>query len=106
MMHPRITRRHFLQTLAAASLAPPLSWAGGPGKKRVLVIGAGMAGIAAARRLQESGHASVIVLEARDRIGGRIHTEHRADGTVRERGANWLHEGRTNPLVPIAEKLR
>ena len=55
----------------------------------VIVIGAGIAGLAAANRLQEKG-VKVLVLEARNRIGGRIHTE-RLEGEVVELGATWIH---------------
>jgi monoamine oxidase len=55
----------------------------------VCVIGAGYAGLTAARRLQQAGK-SVIVLEARDRIGGRIWTEPLSDGTPVDRGGAWL----------------
>src|SRR3712207_4279845 len=46
-----------------------------PDPSDVLVIGAGVAGLAATRRLVEAGR-SVVVVEARDRIGGRVHTVH------------------------------
>ncbi len=55
----------------------------------VCVIGAGYAGLTAARRLSEAGK-SVVVLEARDRIGGRIWTERLSDGTPVDRGGAWL----------------
>jgi monoamine oxidase len=55
----------------------------------VCVVGAGFAGLTAARRLSEAGQA-VVVLEARDRIGGRIWTQHLADGTAVDRGGAWL----------------
>ena len=57
--------------------------------KRVLVIGAGMAGLAAARRLAEAGR-QVLVLEARDRVGGRIRTLRERD-QVLELGAEFVH---------------
>ena len=61
----------------------------------VCVVGAGYAGLTAARRLMQAGK-SVVVLEARDRIGGRIWTEHLPDGTPIDRGGGWVapkHDG-------------
>jgi monoamine oxidase len=55
----------------------------------VCVVGAGYAGLVAARRLQQQGQ-SVCVLEARDRVGGRIWSERQADGTTLDRGGAWL----------------
>ena len=55
----------------------------------VLVLGAGFAGVAAARGIKNSGH-SVLVLEARDRIGGRAWTSE-LDNTKIEFGATWIH---------------
>jgi len=53
------------------------------------VVGAGFAGIAAARRLQDRGQATV-VLEARDRVGGRAWNRPAADGTIVSVGGTWL----------------
>jgi monoamine oxidase len=64
-----------------------------PGAERleadVCVVGAGYAGLTAARRLQQGGR-SVVVLEARERVGGRIWTQPLADGTPVDRGGAWL----------------
>src|ERR1700726_1288259 len=67
-------------------------------------IGAGAAGVGAARRLLDSGSVSVLVLEARDRVGGRVHTIEPA-GFPLDRGAEWLHSADRNPLSPIARDL-
>ncbi|KAG9450835.1 hypothetical protein H6P81_010800 [Aristolochia fimbriata] len=73
----------------------------------VIVIGAGMAGISAAWRLSEGGLKNLLILEASDKIGGRIR-KHDFSGTTIEVGANWI-EGvgghLLNPLLPIVEKL-
>jgi monoamine oxidase len=66
----------------------------------VLIIGAGVAGIAAARVLSERG-LSCLVLEAKDRIGGRAYT----DTTGFDHGASWLHQANDNPLTGFAEAL-
>jgi monoamine oxidase len=55
----------------------------------VCIVGAGYAGLTAARRLVAAGK-SVVVLEARDRIGGRIWTQHLAGGAPVDRGGAWL----------------
>lgn len=58
-------------------------------RAEVIVVGAGVSGLTAAKLLRDAGK-RVIVLEARDRIGGRTHTE-RADGWVTDMGASWIH---------------
>lgn len=65
-----------------------------------LVIGAGPAGIAAARTLQDAGRA-VEIVEARSRVGGRAHTV-AMDGVPVDLGAHWLHMAEHNPLVKLA----
>ena len=68
----------------------------------VIVIGAGAAGIAAASECMRRG-ASVVVVEARDRIGGRIHTA-RVGGNAVDLGASWIHGHKHNPLMRLAKK--
>src|SRR5687768_12754708 len=55
----------------------------------VCIVGAGYAGLTAARRLSQAGK-TVVVLEARDRVGGRIWTYELPDGTRIDRGGGWL----------------
>lgn len=71
---------------------------------RVIVVGAGMAGLSAARDLTASG-AEVIVLEARDRVGGRVHTDV-SWGVPVEMGAAWVHALQGNPLIRLADQAK
>jgi monoamine oxidase len=66
----------------------------------IAIVGAGAAGIAAARRLAAAS-LDVVVLEARDRIGGRAHTIDR-DGVGLDMGCGWLHSADENPLSAMA----
>jgi monoamine oxidase len=58
----------------------------------VCVVGADYAGLTAARRLAQAGRTPV-VLEARDRVGGRVWTRHMEDGTALDLGGTWLGPG-------------
>ena len=68
----------------------------------VVVIGAGVAGLAAAQALRGAG-ATVTVLEARDRIGGRIETD-TSWGVPVELGAAWVHGVRGNPIPRLVRR--
>lgn len=70
---------------------------------RVLVIGAGVAGLSAARRLRAHG-VDVTVFEARDRVGGRVHTID-ALGHSLDQGAAWIHGVRRNPVNKLIKRL-
>jgi len=69
----------------------------------VIIIGAGVAGLAAAKHLVAAGR-DVQVLEARDRIGGRVWTD-RSLGVPLDMGASWIHGVRRNPLTDLADEL-
>ncbi|MBI4882510.1 MAG: FAD-dependent oxidoreductase [Actinobacteria bacterium] len=66
--------------------------------ERVVVIGAGAAGVATARLLAEAG-LDVMVVEARDRVGGRLHTVTASDGLLLEMGASWVHDLNASDLA-------
>lgn len=68
----------------------------------VVIVGAGAAGIAAARELSAAGMTHV-VLEARDRVGGRAYTVDDL-GRPFDMGAHWLHNWQGNPLVDLARQ--
>lgn len=76
----------------------------GPGVsgRRVIVIGAGMAGLGAATELERRG-AEVVVVEARGRVGGRIRTD-RSWGAPVELGAAWLEGVGRNVMVPLVRE--
>ena len=69
----------------------------------VVVVGAGVAGLGAGRDLVAAGR-PVVVLEARDRIGGRVWSVDMGDAVV-DLGGSWLHGLRDNPLTRITESL-
>ncbi|XBH59284.1 hypothetical protein VPH35_080573 [Triticum aestivum] len=70
---------------------------------RVIIVGAGMSGISAGKRLLEAGITDLVILEATDHVGGRMHK--RDFGGIRvEMGANWVegvNGGEMNPIWPI-----
>ena len=99
-----MNRRQILQGLGAGALvgafgAPLRAATAAPD---VLVIGAGGAGLTAARELMAQG-VSVLVLEARDRIGGRAFTENSL-GVAWDRGCSWLHSSNVNPWMNYARQ--
>ena len=74
-------------------------------KPKVVIIGAGIAGLSAASKLLKSGQVEVCVLEASERVGGRIHTGKIGQNTV-EFGAQWIHGTVGNPIFDLACDLR
>ncbi|HEX2634579.1 MAG TPA: NAD(P)/FAD-dependent oxidoreductase [Bradyrhizobium sp.] len=75
-----------------------------PSEVDVAIIGAGAAGLGAARAFDNSG-LSIVVLEARDRVGGRGHTIMAAPGIPFDVGCGWLHSADHNSFVEIARQL-
>jgi monoamine oxidase len=72
----------------------------------VVVIGAGVAGLAAGEGLRkELPGLSLVVLEARDRIGGRTWTQE-FDSVSLDMGATWIHGGKNNPIAKMANRSR
>jgi len=67
------------------------------------VVGAGLAGLSAARALGRSG-VRATVLEARERVGGRVHSIRLSNGAVAELGAEWIMPG-DSALRGLAEEL-
>jgi monoamine oxidase len=75
-----------------------------PSEVDVAIIGAGAAGLGAAHALEGFG-LSTIVLEARDRVGGRGHTIQATPDITFDLGCGWLHSADKNSFVKIAERL-
>ena len=73
-------------------------------RRRIIIIGAGLAGLAAARKLKAYGH-DVLILEGRNRIGGRIQTSTQWSDFPVDLGATWIHEITGNPLTAVAAEV-
>jgi monoamine oxidase len=98
---PRLSRRSFLAAsaaLAARGAAAAPAPAGGP--IDIIIVGAGAAGIAAARRIAAAGR-KFVVLEASDHIGGRCITDTKSFGVPFDRGAHWIYTPDLNPLIKL-----
>ncbi len=94
----RINRRSFLAGSAALVAAPALAQTPDLQDVDVVIVGAGAAGIAAARRLTAAKR-SVAVFEATNRVGGRCVTDKSFFGTPFDLGAHWIHNPEANPLM-------
>ena len=111
---PQLSRRRFTASagvLAAATLLPGCGVSGAPKgdaprgaapTEHIVVVGAGMSGLAAARRLADAGM-GVTVLEARDRLGGRTWTN-TSLGVPIDLGGAWMHGTENNPLTELADR--
>lgn len=100
-----VTRRDVLSASAGLALLPAL---GGraiaaplPREADIVVIGAGAAGVAAARRIAAANR-KVIVVEASGQIGGRCQTDASSFEVPFDRGARWMHNPDSNPMIRLA----
>ena len=96
--HSGFKRRSLLLGAGLSAMAGRPVWACAD---PVVVIGAGLAGLAVARQLHDAGR-PVVVLEARDRLGGRIHTSRLWPQWPMDLGASWIHGLQGNPLTGLA----
>ena len=113
---PTAARRRFIKgglaAVGMAAAAPLAAACGGRGSRdapaaadeRIVIIGAGSAGLASAEGLKVRGFRNVVILEARDRVGGRIWTERLGGSVPVELGATWIHGIHGNPVHEIAER--
>ena len=99
-----MTRRNFLSASAALAAMPvfgrPAWGAPLPREADIVVIGAGAAGIAAARRIAAANR-KVIVVEAASQVGGRCITDISTFDVPFDRGARWIHNPETNPMIRL-----
>ena len=100
---PTLNRRSFLAA-SAAVLAKPAVVLAADTDVDVVIIGAGAAGIAAARRVA-AAKVRFALLEAGDRIGGRCVTDSKTFGVPFDLGAHWIHNSDVNPLAKLATGL-
>lgn len=105
-MKRRIFIKKTLKGASIAILSPSLLTACDkettPINKSVIVIGAGIAGLAAAKKLKEKGF-TVTILEAQDKVGGRLRTN-RSLGIAFDEGASWIHGIDGNPITDLAQQ--
>ena len=80
----------------------------GSNRSAVVIVGAGVAGLSAARKLLENSVEDVVVLEGSDRPGGRVYSRRlrEEEGAARvELGAQWIHGEKDNVVYEVARSL-
>lgn len=98
-----ISRRSFLAVTAGMASFPAWIRPSTAAETDVAIVGAGAAGIAAARKIAAAGR-RVVVLEASDRVGGRCATDTGIFGVPFDLGAHWMHTPDQNPLAKLAPR--
>ena len=96
---PGLSRRSFLAASAALAARPAFG-ATASGSFDVVIVGAGAAGIAAARKVAAAG-GRYVVIEATDHVGGRCITDTRSFGVPYDRGAHWIYLPDSNPVTKL-----
>ena len=99
-----ISRRLFLAGTAAAAARPALGAAPASGDVDVAIIGAGAAGVAAARRVIAANRRFALI-EASDVVGGRCRTNTGIFGVPYDLGAHWIHMPDINPIAKLAKQV-
>jgi monoamine oxidase len=100
-----INRRRFIAGSAGcAAAACAFGSNAATGETDIVVVGAGAAGIAAARRIAPT-KARLVVVEAADRVGGRCLTDNAVFGVPYDIGARWIRGSDLNPITPLAASL-
>ncbi|XP_037777187.1 peroxisomal N(1)-acetyl-spermine/spermidine oxidase-like isoform X2 [Penaeus monodon] len=79
-------------------------WVSHAEKMGVAIIGGGVSGLTAAKTLLENDVTDLLILEAKERLGGRVFTV-REGNVVVEAGAEWIHGDESNPLYRLAQEL-
>ena len=101
---PPLSRRSFLAAAAGFAAAPAIAaTAPATGSVDVVIVGAGAAGIAAARRIAAAGR-RYLLIEATDHIGGRCFTDTKSFGVPYDRGARWIYLPDQNPVTRFAPR--
>ena len=108
-----MNRRYFLkltlQVIALSSLSNVVCAASSATNNTqidadIVIIGAGISSISAAKLLKNNGY-KVLILEARDRIGGRLWTDSSLDADL-DLGASWIHGVTGNPIKTLADNFK
>jgi len=98
-----LNRRNFIAGSAAMASTQALGAVSASGETDVAIVGAGAAGIAAARKVAAAGRRFVLI-EASDHVGGRCVTESRTFGVPYDRGAHWVHMPDINPVAKLSAR--
>ncbi|MEN3379263.1 MAG: hypothetical protein V7604_4618 [Hyphomicrobiales bacterium] len=98
-----LNRRNFIAGSASMASTQALGAVSASGETEVAIVGAGAAGIAAARKVAAAGRRFVLI-EASDHVGGRCVTESRTFGVPYDRGAHWVHMPDINPVAKLSAR--